>query len=109
MAGRRISASFTGHVKSAKSFSLKEFVLEEKLTIGLTLLGVIGIILLQTLAWKGIGGEWCWHAASTFVQSHVLQSAFSAGSSIRNEHSACMPPLCAPASSPFEWRIHSGC
>jgi hypothetical protein len=55
--GLRVSASFNGHVKSAKRFSFIEFIKEEKITIILTLLGALGILLLQFVAWKDIRSE----------------------------------------------------
>jgi hypothetical protein len=55
--GVRVSASFSGHVKSAKRFNLIDFMKEEKLTIILTLVGALGILLLQFVAWKEIKSE----------------------------------------------------
>jgi hypothetical protein len=50
----RLSTSFHGHVHRAKRFNLRTFLREEAVTITLTLLGALGILLLQFVAWKEI-------------------------------------------------------
>ncbi len=71
--GVRVSASFAGHVKSAKRFNPIDFIKEEKLTIILTLLGALGILLLQFVAWKDIRSEhWAPASAATVCTRAVM-------------------------------------
>jgi hypothetical protein len=54
----RLSSSFQGHVQRAKRFDVLGVVRGEAVTIILTLLGALGILLLQFVAWKEIKGAW---------------------------------------------------
>jgi hypothetical protein len=53
----RLGASFDGHVKSAKRFDVLGFLKDERVTITLTLLGALGILVLQFAGWKEIPRE----------------------------------------------------
>jgi hypothetical protein len=50
----RLSTSFHGHVHRAKRFDVLGFLKEERVTVILTLLGALGILLLQFVAWQEI-------------------------------------------------------